>query len=194
MVLTCKFSTLASKFSSRLINLSELSWALALGRCGHLNCGDCFCRGGRFLKVEVCKIRPKELVKKDVYQEPPKKFDGCLSAYIGNLAWDISEKELRRFFKGSKIETIRFAVDKETGGFRGFGHIDFTDDESLEAAMKLDQMEVLGRPMRIAYSVPKRTRTENSEVAAAGESKRKNCFTCGEGGHMSYNCPKKPLV
>lgn len=102
---------------------------------------------------------------------------------------------MRRFFQGSKIEAIRFAVDKETGGFRGFGHVDFADDNSLEAAMKLDQMEVLGRPIRIAYSVPKRNRKETSEFEAAlGEPKKKNCFTCGEVGHMSYNCPKKPLV
>lgn len=147
------------------------------------------------MKIEVCKIRPKELVKKDAYQEPAKKHEGCLSAYIGNLAWDVSEEELRRFFQGSKIEEIRFAVDKETGAFRGFGHVDFADDDSLEAAMKLDQMEVLGRPIRIAYSVPKRIKKDTGEVeAAAGEPKKKNCFTCGEGGHMSYNCPKKPLV
>lgn len=96
-------------------------------------------RGGRFLKIEICKVRPKEPAKKDAYKEPPKKYEGCLSAYIGNLCWDITEKELRKFFKGCKIDAIRFAENKETGEFRGFGHVDFADDESLEAAMKLDR-------------------------------------------------------
>lgn len=148
------------------------------------------CRGGRFLKIQICKIRPREPTKKDVYKEPPKKHEGCLSAYIGNLSWDVTEKELRKFFKGCKIDAIRFATNKETGEFRGFGHVDFADDESLEAAMKHDQMPILDRPLKIAYSVPPKNRPVDGRPAQSG-AKKKGCFTCGEEGHMSYNCPKK---
>lgn len=146
--------------------------------------------GGRFLKIEICKIRPREPTKKDVYKEPPKKHEGCLSAYIGNLSWDVTEKELRKFFKGCKIDAIRFATNKETGEFRGFGHVDFADDESLEAAMKHDQMPILDRPLKIAYSVPPKNKPVDGRPAQSA-AKKKGCFTCGEEGHMSYNCPKK---
>ncbi|KAG0586880.1 hypothetical protein KC19_2G124400 [Ceratodon purpureus] len=145
--------------------------------------------GGRFLKIEICKIRPREPSKKDMYKEPPKKHEGCLSAYIGNLSWDITEKELRKFFKGCKIDSIRFATNKDTGEFRGFGHVDFADDESLETAMKLDQMPVLDRPLKIAYSVPQKNKPLDANPARPGA--KKGCFNCGEEGHMSYNCPKK---
>jgi len=147
-------------------------------------------RGGRFLKIEICEVRPKEPAKKEAYKEPPKKYDGCLSAYIGNLSWDITEKELRKFFKGCKIDSIRFAMNNETGEFRGFGHVDFADDESLEAAMKLDQMPVLDRPLKIAYSVPPKNKPVVAKHGQLGAT-QKGCFNCGEEGHMSYNCPKK---
>lgn len=58
--------------------------------------------------------------------------------YIGNLFYDIIEKEVRRFFKGCKIEFVRFVENKEIGEFRGFGYIDFVDDELLEVVMKFD--------------------------------------------------------
>lgn len=112
--------------------------------------------GGRFLKVQPCVSKPQENVKKNVYKEPPSKTEGYMTAYVGNLSWDITEEDLRGFFKGCNIDAIRFSMDKTTGEFRGFGHIDFADDESLELALKLDQQDVLGRPIKIAYAVPKK--------------------------------------
>lgn len=90
------------------------------------------------MKIEICKVRFKEFVKKDVYKEFFKKYEGCLFVYIGNLCWDIMEKELWKFFKGCKIDVIRFVENKEMGEFRGFGYVDFVDDELLEVVMKLD--------------------------------------------------------
>ncbi|CAM6055876.1 unnamed protein product [Sphagnum tenellum] len=150
--------------------------------------------GGRFLKIELCKVKPKAESEKQVHHEAPKKVQGCTSAYIGNLAWDVTEADLRKFFKKCKIDAIRFALDKDSGEFRGFGHIDFADDESLEAAVKLDQQLVCGRPLKIAYSVPKRNQRDRSTEQLDCTKQPKTCFTCNEPGHMSYNCPKKELV
>ncbi|XP_058105621.1 phragmoplastin interacting protein 1-like [Magnolia sinica] len=108
--------------------------------------------GNRFVKIEQCRLDP-ERKRKSEFLDEPKKADGCLSAYIGNLSWDVTEDDIRDCFKESKITSIRFAVDKKTGTFRGFGHIDFEDDESLEEAMKKNQVELNGRPMKIAYAV-----------------------------------------
>jgi hypothetical protein len=150
--------------------------------------------GGRFLKIELCKVKPKAESEKQVHHEAPKKVQGCTSAYIGNLAWDVAEADLRKFFKKCKIDAIRFALDKDSGEFRGFGHIDFADDESLEAAVKLDQQFVCGRPLKIAYSVPKQNQRDRSMEQLDRTKQPKTCFTCNEPGHMSYNCPKKELV
>lgn len=111
--------------------------------------------GNRILRVERCRGDPQRKRKAEFLSEP-KKMDGCFSAYIGNLSWDVTEDDIRECFEMSKIASIRFAYDKNTGAFRGFGHIDFEDDESLEEAMKKNQVELQGRPIKIAYSVSNR--------------------------------------
>ncbi|THU56240.1 hypothetical protein C4D60_Mb11t15200 [Musa balbisiana] len=94
--------------------------------------------------------------RKFEFLDEPKKVDGCFSAYVGNLSWDVTEDDIRDCFKDSKISSVRFALDKRTGQSRGFCHIDFEDDESLEEAMKKNQFEFLGRPMKIAYAISTR--------------------------------------
>lgn len=112
-------------------------------------------RGNRFVKIERCRGDPQRKRKSEFLTEPTKVV-GCFSAYIGNLSWDVSEDDIRECFQESKIASIRFAFDKRTGAFRGFGHVDFEDDKSLEEAMKQNQVELHGRPMRIAYAVSNR--------------------------------------
>lgn len=111
-------------------------------------------RGNRFIRVEQCRLDPKRKRKSEFLDEP-KKEDGCLSVYIGNLSWDVTEDGIRDFLDVCNITSIRLALNKKTGMFRGFGHIDFADDKSLEEAMKKNQVEFHGRPIKIAYAVSK---------------------------------------
>ncbi|MCO5558553.1 hypothetical protein L7F22_012138 [Adiantum nelumboides] len=142
--------------------------------------------GDRFLKVQPCAAKPKERVKKEVYVTPPTKTEGYKRAYIGNLSWSVTEEDIRDFFQGCKIDKVKFSEDKATGEFRGFGHVDFADDESLERAVKLDQEILLDRPLKVAYAVPSK-----NEKRATVTRDRKNitCHTCGEQGHVSSRCP-----
>ncbi|ONK72864.1 uncharacterized protein A4U43_C04F24200 [Asparagus officinalis] len=112
--------------------------------------------GNRFVKIERCRGDSQRKRKSEFLSEP-EKVEGCFSAYIGNLPYDVTEDDIMDFFEGSKIASIRFAFDKRTEAFRGFGHIDFEDDESLEAAVKKNQVELHGRPMKIAYAVSNRS-------------------------------------
>ena len=70
------------------------------------------------------------------------------------MSWDITEDELRKFFSDCNISSIRFGEDKETGEFRGYAHVDFSDSLSLTMALKLDQQIVCGRPAKISCAVP----------------------------------------
>ncbi|TVU48575.1 hypothetical protein EJB05_08216, partial [Eragrostis curvula] len=118
---------------------------------------DGFKMGHRFMKVERCRVTAGSNKKRKAeFQTDPDKSEGCLSAYVGNLSWNVTEKDLRDFFISSKIASIRFAIDKRTGGSRGFCHIDFQDDESLEKAVAMNQSELQGRPVKVAYSVSNR--------------------------------------
>ncbi|KAL2641605.1 hypothetical protein R1flu_009192 [Riccia fluitans] len=151
--------------------------------------------GGRFLKITKCLIKAPRSNSKSAELGEVQKHEGCLSAYIGNLSWNITEDVLKNFlkkhYKPTKIEAIRFAYDKNTGEFKGYGHIDFGDDDSLEAAVRLNQTQLLGRPVKVAYSVPKRTPPPNMAKDGGEEAKPSFCYHCGERGHKAFLCPAK---
>lgn len=48
------------------------------------------------------------------------------------------------------IKSVRFAEDRETGEFRGFGHVEFYDGSHVDGAMALANTDVMGRPIRVS--------------------------------------------
>ncbi|OAY72130.1 protein gar2 [Ananas comosus] len=159
--------------------------------------------GGFYLKIQPYKSNHTQ--KSDF---APQIVEGYNRIYVGNLSWDITEDDLRNFFSNCKISSIRFGTDKETGDFKGYAHVDFADNESLLAALKLDQKVVYGRPVRITCATPKRTISrrevetksaskpnnveESGDGASSGKKKkRRTCYVCGTPGHLSSSCPQK---
>ncbi|XP_006653974.1 RNA-binding protein 34 [Oryza brachyantha] len=143
--------------------------------------------GGFYLKIQPYKSNRE---KEDF---APKMIEGYNRVYVGNLAWDITEDDLKRFFSDCKISSIRFGIDKETGDFKGYAHVDFSDGTSLAVAMKLDQMAIKGRPVRIRCAVPKKDNQKLNGNANPDSSKNKirTCYECGAPGHISSFCPNK---
>lgn len=145
--------------------------------------------------------------------------EGYNRIYVGNLSWDVTEDEVRKFFSGCKVSSVRFGMDKETQEFRGYAHVDFADNLSLRMALKLDQEIICGRPVRIRCAVPRKGANDYSTKPApttdkaakganenytepaptiekvappeSGKIKRRTCYECGERGHISSACPKK---
>ncbi|KAH9326349.1 hypothetical protein KI387_006527 [Taxus chinensis] len=146
--------------------------------------------GGRYLKIEKYKtVKSSKNENRTGFE--PTKVDNSNRAYIGNLSWDITEDDLKSLFEDCEISAIRFGMDKTTGEFKGYGHIDFADDVSLAMALKLDQEVVCGRPIRISYALPKRDSELDSNIKSTSEKKkRRTCYTCGEPGHLSNSCPQ----
>lgn len=171
-------------------------------------------RGGLFLKIQSYKATRASKAS----DFAPEILEGYNRIYVGNLSWDITEEELRKFFSNCNITSIRFGMDKETGEFRGYGHVDFSDSQSLKTALTLDQKVLSGRPVKISCAVPlkKKPGTHTSSVATSngkdgettsnglegekssatgsGKMKRRTCYECGEKGHISSACPKKQIV
>ena len=48
------------------------------------------------------------------------------------------------------VKSVRFAEDRETGEFRGFGHVEFYDGSCVDAAIELAGSDVMGRPIRVS--------------------------------------------
>ena len=72
---------------------------------------------------------------------------------MGNLSFAIDEDTLREAFAScGEISSVRFAEDRETGAFKGFGHIEFVDTESTDLAVKMAGEDVMGRAIRVYYA------------------------------------------
>lgn len=81
--------------------------------------------------------------------------------YIGNLAFDLTDRELNDLFKSVRnVIDVRVAIDRKTGQPRGFAHADFLDVSSAQVAAEvLSNKAPHGRRLRIDYSAgPKRAR------------------------------------
>ncbi|KAK9913441.1 hypothetical protein M0R45_037258 [Rubus argutus] len=159
--------------------------------------------GGLFLKIQPYKATRVTKVS----DFSPKIVEGYNRIYVGNLSWDITEEDLRKLFSDCKISAINFGMDKETGEFRGYAHVEFSDSLSLTMALKLDQKVVLGRPVKISCAVPLRkagihpksvstTTSAGADDAglSSGKLKRRTCYECSEKGHVSSACPKKQVA
>ncbi|XP_043716921.1 phragmoplastin interacting protein 1 [Telopea speciosissima] len=160
--------------------------------------------GGLFLKIQPYKTT----LRHDSSDFAPAVVEGYNRIYVGNLSWDITEDELRKIFSDCNILSIRFGKDKETGEFRGYAHLDFSDSLSQAMALTLDQKVVSGRPVKIRCAVPKKeTKTrprseaasknnENDSLSSGSgkKKKRRTCYECGVPGHLSSACPKKKAV
>jgi squamous cell carcinoma antigen recognized by T-cells 3 len=152
----------------------------------------CF-RGGFYLKVQPYKPNKSDREVRQKEDFAPKLIEGYNRIYAGNLPWDITEDDIKKFFSDCKISSIRFGTDKETGDFKGYAHVDFSDGTSLAVALKLDQKVIKGRPVRIRCAVPKKDNQKVNDNGKLDPSKNKirTCYECGTPGHLSSSCPNK---
>ncbi|KAJ4719826.1 31 kDa ribonucleoprotein, chloroplastic [Melia azedarach] len=119
---------------------------------------------GLFLKIQSYKTTKANNKTSDF---APKIVEGYNRIYVGNLSWDIREDDLKKLFSDCKISSIRFGTDKETGEFRGYAHVDFSNSLSLTMALKLDQEIVCGRPVKISCAVPHKQGIQTKSTSSA---------------------------
>jgi squamous cell carcinoma antigen recognized by T-cells 3 len=152
----------------------------------------CF-RGGFYLKVQPYKPNKSDREVRQKEDFAPKLIEGYNRIYAGNLPWDITEDDIKKFFSDCKISSIRFGTDKETGDFKGYAHVDFSDGTSFAVALKHDQKVIKGRPVRIRCAVPKKDTQKVNDNGKLDPSKNKirTCYECGTPGHFSSSCPNK---
>jgi len=79
---------------------------------------------------------------------------------IGNLPWEVTnelvEEMVNDILGPNLYSAVRLATDKETGRTRGFGHVDFKDQDSANRAVdELNGLEVMGRQLRADHAAPR---------------------------------------
>ncbi|KAJ3195727.1 hypothetical protein HK101_011239 [Irineochytrium annulatum] len=77
------------------------------------------------------------------------------TAFIGNLSFEITDRDIETFFRELRIKTIRLVRDHDTDQPKGYGYCEFDDVDSLRAAVAMNGESVQGRNIRIDVSEPK---------------------------------------
>ncbi len=77
--------------------------------------------------------------------------------YVGNIPFSMGDEALRHLFKKvGTVQSARVARDRASGQARGFAFVEMaTDDDALNAILKLNQREVGGRVIVVKAALPK---------------------------------------
>jgi nucleolin len=80
--------------------------------------------------------------------------------FLGNLSYDITDDQVREFFKDcGEITDIHWLKDKESGEFYGSGFVEFGNGGAQEALKKAGE-DFLGRPIKIDMAKPRAPRAD----------------------------------
>jgi cold-inducible RNA-binding protein len=105
--------------------------------------------------------------------------------YVGNLSYDTSETELRELFTGfGEIASLRIVTDGDSGRSKGFGFVEFPNDEEAKAAMAaLNGKEIRGRAIVVNEARP---RPDRGGFGGGGGGGRRPGGGGGGGGRGGY--------
>jgi RNA recognition motif-containing protein len=79
-------------------------------------------------------------------------FEKKNKIYVGNLAYSVTDEELKKFFeeKGVDIRTADVIKDKYSGRSKGFGFAELGSEDEIEKVIEiLNGHELKGRGLRI---------------------------------------------
>lgn len=92
--------------------------------------------------------------------------DRRLTVYVGNLPFNIIPGDIDDLFQGLNVEQVKLVRDRETDKFRGFGYVDFKDQESYDKALLKDGAVLFEREVRVSPA--------NSRQRGGGNRQREN--------------------
>ncbi|KAJ6448931.1 hypothetical protein C8R45DRAFT_1045694 [Mycena sanguinolenta] len=95
------------------------------------------------------------------------------TAFIGNLAFDLTEQELEEFFGPSKTKSVKIIKDREEKP-KGFGYIEFEDLDGLKGALAKSGSNFSGRTIRVSVAEPPKERPGFSGGGYEDDSKFDN--------------------
>src|ERR1700693_2322229 len=89
--------------------------------------------------------------------ETPDEDPVSMKLYVGNLPYTTSEDDLRNLFSQyGNVESVAVITDRETGRSKGFGFVEFADDNEAKSAITaLSGQEFSGRALTVNEARPK---------------------------------------
>ena len=101
--------------------------------------------------------------------------------YVGNLAYTVTETELRDAFgEAGNVVDVKVVLDRDTGRPRGFAFVEMsTDDEAGKAISSLSGLEISGRAINVSEA---RERTDRGGGGGGGGGRDRDRRSGGGGG------------
>ncbi len=79
-----------------------------------------------------------------------------MKLYVGNLPYNISDDQLRDVFaRFGTPDSARVITDRDSGQSKGFGFVEFSDNEKAKAALSLNGTDFGGRPLTVNEARPR---------------------------------------
>jgi RNA recognition motif-containing protein len=83
-----------------------------------------------------------------------------MNIYVGNLAYSVTDDELRAAFAAfGDVSRASVIMDRDTGRSKGFGFVEMPDNAQAETAIReLNDQPIGGRPIRVNEARPREER------------------------------------
>ncbi len=83
-----------------------------------------------------------------------------MNIYVGNLAFNVTEGELKQAFEAfGEVTSAKIIKDKYSGESKGFGFVEMSDGTEAQAAIKgLNEKELNGRGIKVNEARPPKDR------------------------------------
>jgi len=80
-----------------------------------------------------------------------------MNLYVGNLAYNVTEEELRALFSEyGKVASVSLIMDKFSGKSKGFGFVEMLDNSEADKAIKaLNETAFKGRNIKVNQAKPR---------------------------------------
>ncbi|MFZ7127767.1 MAG: RNA recognition motif domain-containing protein [Desulfobacterales bacterium] len=85
-----------------------------------------------------------------------------MNIYVGNLAYGVTENELREAFSAyGEVSSVNIITDKMTGQSKGFGFVEMPDNSAADAAIEaLNGKPLKGRSIKVNQAKPREDRPQ----------------------------------
>ena len=83
-----------------------------------------------------------------------------MNIYTGNLAYSVSDQDLRSAFEAfGKVTSASVIIDRTTGQSKCFGFVEMPNNSEADAAIKaLNGQQLNGRALKVNQAEPRRER------------------------------------
>lgn len=119
------------------------------------------------------------------------------SIYVGNVDYGATAEELEQHFHGcGSINRVTILCDKFSGHPKGFAYIEFTDKDSIQTAMALDESLFRGRQIKVMTKRTNRPGISSTNRPPRGRFRRPTRGGMyygggGGGGGGGYRFPRR---